>query len=526
MTESVAKAERLGLAKVDCALPYSQKLGVFGVLLLVGLAVRFPFFFRAVIDWDESTFILMGQSILDGHLPYTRLWDNKPPLAFAFFAMVIAVFGKNLVVIRVVGTLCVVMTSFLVYLTAQRVWNKRIGIIAAVLSILAASLLQSGQATMSEHVALLPLVGAMYLLICRELSVRTLFLVGALMATATLVRLNLGYVVVVMGLYVVAVSAPRSAVTAAKYAAAYAGGGMSVVAITWTPYLFSGQPDLWWASVIMSPLSYAESQYSMIHNLIAQMLHAFGAYGRHKIKVPWLNALVWMGAAGGFFVVLRRLQHVSRIERRGIALLVLFTVSTGLGIVRSGTPTEHYMIQLVPFSAMFAGILLEQLPRRVRLSLFVLTGVATAVSLAPVFAEYRTIASRLMAKEELQQGAEYEIAAYLKRENSFGCDVYLLSDHIVYWFIGCYPPTRITTHPSNIGKLFLLRTVIGKEASTEEELSKVFGKKPEFVVTKGFIWYLPEGPTRKLDGILDDEYVLVKEIKGRKIFQRKSSYLW
>jgi hypothetical protein len=66
-------------------------------LLLTSILVRFPYYFIDVINWDESTFILMGQSILDGHLPYTELWDIKPPLAFAAFAFFIMVLGKSYV---------------------------------------------------------------------------------------------------------------------------------------------------------------------------------------------------------------------------------------------------------------------------------------------------------------------------------------------------------------------------------------------------------------------------------------------
>ncbi len=44
--------------------------------------MRLPFFFPAVIDWDESTYVLMGQSILDGHVPSIEQWDDKPPLAY------------------------------------------------------------------------------------------------------------------------------------------------------------------------------------------------------------------------------------------------------------------------------------------------------------------------------------------------------------------------------------------------------------------------------------------------------------
>src|SRR5262245_48044092 len=54
------------------------------IVVLVGWALlsRLPFFFSSQMDWDESTFILMGQGILYSALPYDKLWDFKAPLAF------------------------------------------------------------------------------------------------------------------------------------------------------------------------------------------------------------------------------------------------------------------------------------------------------------------------------------------------------------------------------------------------------------------------------------------------------------
>ena len=46
-------------------------------LFLSALFIRLPFFTRDYIDRDESTFILMGQSVADGHLPYVHLWDRQ-----------------------------------------------------------------------------------------------------------------------------------------------------------------------------------------------------------------------------------------------------------------------------------------------------------------------------------------------------------------------------------------------------------------------------------------------------------------
>ena len=53
-----------------------SSLSTFLIVTTVVLS-RLPFVAEYVIDWDESTFILMAQSLLNGHLPFTELWDLK-----------------------------------------------------------------------------------------------------------------------------------------------------------------------------------------------------------------------------------------------------------------------------------------------------------------------------------------------------------------------------------------------------------------------------------------------------------------
>ena len=98
---------------------------VFLILFLVSFLIRFPFFFRDYIDRDESTFILMGQSWVNGHLPYTELWDLKPPVAFLFFAGIIYVFGKSFLAIRFFGALLVAITAFFTFKIGVRLLQKK-----------------------------------------------------------------------------------------------------------------------------------------------------------------------------------------------------------------------------------------------------------------------------------------------------------------------------------------------------------------------------------------------------------------
>ena len=126
--------------------------------VLVSLAMRWPFFFPAVLNWDESSSILMGQAVLEGFTPYADFFNLKPPLLFYSFAGFIALTGKSIVGIRILGSLCVAGTALGVHLLARGVVGRGWGYAASALTVLAASVTMSGQAVMTETVAILPLV--------------------------------------------------------------------------------------------------------------------------------------------------------------------------------------------------------------------------------------------------------------------------------------------------------------------------------------------------------------------------------
>jgi 4-amino-4-deoxy-L-arabinose transferase-like glycosyltransferase len=499
------------------------RLAVLGLLFIEALVLRLPFVFPAVINWDESTFVLVGQSLADGHLPYVEAWALKPPLAFALFGAVIAIFGKNLVAVRLAGTLCVVVTAFFVYLTATRLWHHRVGLMAASLYVATVSLLPAGQATMTEHVAILPLMAAVWRLTRNEPSVVTSFVAGVLLSVATLIRLNMAYVAVFVGLYLVVSSMRRGPFTTVLKVGAYVVGGGVVVLLTWLPYVLTGQHRLWWTSVVAAPLSYAHSRSSVFESLLFHLTAAFGTYRDGwslRFYGSVLLALVWVGLANGAVILLRR-WRAGQSARGGVAALVLVVTGVVIGILTSGVPHTHHLIQLAPFAAMLTSVSLGG-GGWLRWPSWLAVGIVMVVSLVPVAAEYRALWSRAMAGEPLHYGAAYDIARYVKRDNPSARPLYLLDDHIAYWFADSQPPTPMTTHPSNISKPALIETVVGKDASPLEELRKVFRRKPEFVVMPERVWYLEREPSEWLEHILRDDYVLVAHVRGRKIYRIKS----
>ena len=495
-------------------------------LLALTVWIRLPFFFSILINWDESTMILMGQSILDGHLPYAGLWDLKPPLAYLFCACSIALLGKSIVSVRIAGAFCVALTALLTYVIGRRLLDHRCGLIGAVLTVIAISSVHSGQAVMAEHIALVPLVGALGVLGTRESDSWTAFSAGILLALATFVRLNLAYGSVLAGFFIVVgryLDPPRSLVRGVSSGAVYAAGGCLVFLCVFLPYLATGLQRLWWDSVIRAPFSYASSQLTLVEAFREQVSFIQGL-----LSSPWspsfgVSALVWLGGSAGLIAMASRWRKATGVQKRGVVLVGVFLLGTELSILLGGAAYPHYLIQLVPFMSLSAGALLGARSNR-RARWFIQTAVllSCAASVLAVVPEYQRMASRIMAGRPLIHGAACDIADYLKHNRAPGDPIYMMTDHIAYWLMDAEPLSRSTTHPSNIAREYLLDVLIGPGTSTESELSKVLAMKPRYIVKTEHVWYLrtKTHAVRLLEQTIRTHYKYVCSIEGRLIYCR------
>jgi 4-amino-4-deoxy-L-arabinose transferase-like glycosyltransferase len=101
-----------------CGLPKPAFLKPWAVLLFFGLlvtALRFSAFFAAQIGWDESLYLLVADQWVQGHPPYTTVWDNKPPGIYTLFAIALKIFGHSVVGIRILACVFVTATCFILY---------------------------------------------------------------------------------------------------------------------------------------------------------------------------------------------------------------------------------------------------------------------------------------------------------------------------------------------------------------------------------------------------------------------------
>lgn len=109
---------------------------VFLGLLALTLAARWRTFDNPVLGFDEQFYLLVGDRMLQGAVPYVDIFDRKPIGLFLIYAAIRELGGDGFIQYKLVACGFVAATAFLIYCAARPIANTVAAIVAACLYIL------------------------------------------------------------------------------------------------------------------------------------------------------------------------------------------------------------------------------------------------------------------------------------------------------------------------------------------------------------------------------------------------------
>jgi 4-amino-4-deoxy-L-arabinose transferase-like glycosyltransferase len=502
-----------------------RDLPVYLGLLLFLFIVRFPSFFFTVFDWDESTMIVMGQSILDGGVPYVHAWDIKPPLAFYAYALFIALFGKSIISVRLGGMICIYIASVLIYRTAKTVRDRTAGVISALFLSVFVSTGPSGLSTMTEHILLIPVSFILYLLLTVDMNKKVAFIAGILLGMGILTKSNM--VFESLALMVLLLSGLLNGDVKfldriRKCLAFVIGISIPVLAVIYY-YFMNGALPLFLKTNITAVLNYSGMREVFLVDKISVFLYNI----EFNMKT---NPLLWAAFSLGTVYLL----FLRRGNNKFVAVAMIIFVAQISSLFLSGKPFGgHYFIESMPVACLVSGVALsewlsEKRIHRVSAPLtIILITAGILFSLFPnVVKNYAEIYSRLLRKQPLYNDSCYNVAEYLRKFNVKGQYIYMVNScQIVYWLTDSRYPTKYI-HPSNIFlNEYMLKIIDGPDATREKELLSILDRRPQFIIYRGDLWPKSlEDFKAILDNELSANYEQVKSIDTYyQIYKRKSS---
>lgn len=465
---------------------------------LVAFFIRFPFFFRDYIDRDESTFIIMGQSWVNGFLPYTQLWDLKPPITFLFFAIIIKFFGKSFIAIRFFGTLLVALSALFTYLIGLRVTSKKVSFWSALVSICLMSLFGSLQGVMSEHISVVFFIAGVYILLSKNHLIWHL-LVGILLGLSVMSKLNMAYPFLALGLYLLwSIVKHKEYSNGIPRLLVMGLGTVLLIGLTALPYFMSGKLDVWWESIFEAPIAYSNSKY-------------------HS---P-LKTLPFLIIALSFFYLTFKKRILDYKTTATQVLLIIFS-GVMFSFIQAGKVNGHYLIQVYPFILIPIGITINKLPKiRKKYQPLLLILILVPIE---AYLEYGNIISNRIEKGTFFNGEGIEVPQYLIDNQMQNESTFFTEYHIGYWMLDAIPPTVASTHPSNITREELFPYMRNTRKTSRKELQYILEEqRPEIIVArkgKRIFDKKYEELNKIIDPYLEEHYTLIETIGRGLIYKR------
>ncbi|TMM59284.1 glycosyltransferase [Maribacter algarum] len=473
---------------------------VFGILFAISLFVRLPFFFRDYIDRDESTFILMAQSWVDGNLPYTELWDLKPPIAFLFFAVIIYLFGKSFIAIRLAGVVIVALTAFFSYRITENLAAKKTAFWVGIICVAFQSMFGSIQGVMSEHICMVFLVPAIYIMMTKK-EWHWLGLAGVLMGISIMVKLNMAYTLLFVGIYLI-----YFFIREKKYkngivgATAYGLGIIGIVLLTWLPYYLSGIQELWWKSVVIAPLDYAGASQNSILNLMPTFI-----------------------LIGAFFFFAWKKNYLD-FKNSSVRLLLIAILGILYAFYKGGRINSHYLIQLYPILVVLVGIVFSRLFATSKLKISKGFLLLLLIIPAESYLEYYRIVKHKIERGSFPNGEGITVPQYLLKNKIDTHNILFLEYHIGYWVLNEKPPTKAATHPSNICKPEMFAAYDNPRKTPMEELRFIMEDlKPNTLVRRKdrLVFDAKQTePNAYIDTFIEKHYQLLTTVDEAEIYRR------
>ncbi|HVP04065.1 MAG TPA: glycosyltransferase family 39 protein [Dehalococcoidia bacterium] len=370
------------------------------VLCLTPILLYLPFL-HMPFERDEGVYATVAQGLLHGKVPYRDLFDNKPPLVYAWYAISFSLFGESVVAPRLVAAVFLSLTAVALYQQARLVMPKTAAWIGAFLFALSTGLPWVALHANTEAYMLLPLVSSLmfFTIGLKRGGNRWFFLAGLLAGFAIMTK----QVAVwnLLALAGISVFYNRKAGgtlwrSLAPTGWLLAGSLLSLSAVA-LPFAMSGA---------LNDFLYANLSYNWMYMGFLTAAQRLANLGYGMLFFCVIAAPFVAGALAGLVIIWRRRASAADY------ILILWAFASAVGVASGGRFFPHYFLQLMPALAVLTGVVVYERFGRghgVRLSkpawmagglLIVLSvGFTAILYLVPTQAEEQVVSSIYYQKE-------------------------------------------------------------------------------------------------------------------------------
>ena len=472
---------------------------VYLLFFLTIFFTQFSYINQEVIDWDESTFFVISKYLANGDLLYVDYWDGKPPLIFFYLGLIFKFFGSNLLIGRLAGDFLIALNVILVFKILDKNFSKFVSISSSLFLIYLFSY-KASQPTMTEHLGILFIVFSFYLIINNN-NFSNFYFLGILFSLAFNTRNNLAFACLGIVIYLF-LENKITINTIIKLGA----GFLSPIVLICAYFLSKDSLENYIYMLIEFPLQV--STYRMSFNEVKiEIYNKLNLDQSFSIELVILISLI---ATLLYLVSKFSYKDIPSIFKLNFIICVFLTLS----IIAGGRLFNHYLIQLFPFVAIISAYAFNLFSKRKYFF--------TVIFVSILFLNFNLIENgykNLLNYKNIQ--ANYpikKISDSLNNLNLEDRDFLTLENHIIYLYNDEITPFKVV-HPSNLPNTFRYKEILNSlselDVTFKNEFELFLQKKPHYI-------FCEIECNLYIDQVFyDDNYNLLIEVEGVKLFQRK-----
>jgi 4-amino-4-deoxy-L-arabinose transferase-like glycosyltransferase len=474
---------------------------VLPAFLLAALVLRASSLFRSVVDWDESLYLLMARSMLEGNAPYTAIWNNTPPGIYAIFASVLAIFPNSIPAIRMLTCAVVGLTSLGLYRlgVVLSAGDQSPGLMAGGFYVLySASPAMGGLASNTELFYTLLTVWAFLILLTSE-SLRKGWLVGLLLGIAFQIKYHVAFDFLAALLIIAAqigFERTKLRATLREWGSMLLGFLLPLLGVA-ASFLIVGHFQEYVRSALWANLIYVAGSNATVGHALTVLKDQILAH-----PLLWLSSILV-----GLELILER-RETARYKP-----YILIWLALGLvGVLATRRFWDHYFLQVLPAMCLLTaytvhGILKHDMTRLQRIAILTVILLATPM-LGPIRenlnAAAEVVYQRFIERTDEWRDTPLRIAEYLDERTEASDYIYVADDQpVIYFLVDAQCPTRFPfpdhlTNPDLTG-------MTGTDPVAE--LHAIMAKSPRYVVRRRDPEHAPSPFYTALDECLAYGYV-------------------
>jgi len=423
---------------------------------------------QSVASADEGLYALVAREWLRGHLPYTTVWETKPPLLFALLAGAFELFGTSIVTLRFATDLAIFATAVALYAIGASLHRdgRSVGATAAVLY--ATLTLSDGASSALAETFYAPFVAIPLAFALRRgargagLGPLAALGCGVSLACAVLVKESAALEAAFAGVVILRIAGLRAF-------APLACGSLAAVALSALPYALAHELPLYWdanwSAVARRAFVAVTDATPPLDVLRAQAL-AFFPVTLLAVGLPWFL----------------RDESIEPDERRLATLALVWASVDLLTVVAIRERLGNHFIPLMAPASVLGALVAVSVARRRKWRAFV-PAVLTIGLIAHAAYQFILAApiayARIVRHDPAAFDTTAQLAAYISAHATTASTLYVADDRVaIYLLTGMTPPTRYAYAAHLVDPY--QEIVAGVDGRAE--VARIMATRPSFVV--------------------------------------------